>query len=376
MQVSARSYLTGGIAVLGAGAMALSPVQPITASPALSPVVTQSIGVSLAAAIDPITPIVTTIQSTISNTTTLISNWIASPFPIAQTMINNWLYYFTELPAIGTIVQQVIGSIPRALQAPLDPGTISDGSGIIPAGYGNGDNISDIPVTSASLGPVTLPLSPRTVYGFVTDELGAASPLIPVLNFLQTPLSGALLGLAGPLIAPFVALGNGITGAIAAIQASDVATAINDLINIPTNMINAFLNGGVNLDLTTALKAALPPSVRTIGLNLGGLLTTFTSTIASTDFPVGSVQVGGVALDALSISADVSFGPATVTVNDPGLPVGLIGSVVSGTRAIAGAINNVPTAAAGATRRAPAASRTAAAKPAGKARAAAARHAS
>ncbi len=371
MQVSARSYLTAGIAVLGAGAVALSPLQPISAPTTLTPAVTHSIGVNLAAAIDPITPIVTTIQTTIANTTTLLSDWFANPFPVLQTMVNNWLYYFSELPAIGTIIQQVIGNIPRALQAPLDPGTISDGSGLVPAGYGNGDNISNIPVTSVSLGPVALPLSPRTVYGFVTDELGAGSALIPVLNFLQTPISGALLGLVGPVIAPFVALGNGISGAIAAIQASDVATAINDLINIPTNMINAFLNGGVRLDLTSVLKSALPPSVNTIGFNLGGLLTTFTSTIPSVEVPAGSVQVGGVALDALAINATVQINPAlpAVTIDDPGLPVGLIGSVVSGTRSIAGAINNLPT-------RAPAAAKAASAtKAAGKPRATGARRA-
>ena len=55
MQVSARSYLTAGVAAIGAGAMALSPVQPITARSALSPVVTKAMAVNLASAIDPIT---------------------------------------------------------------------------------------------------------------------------------------------------------------------------------------------------------------------------------------------------------------------------------------------------------------------------------
>ncbi|MGV1006715.1 MAG: outer membrane porin GjpA [Candidatus Nanopelagicales bacterium] len=377
MQVSARSYLTAGIAVLGAGAMALSPIQPVATSTALSPVLTKAVAVNLAAAIDPITPIITTIQTTLANTTTLISDWVANPFPIASAVVNNWLLYLTELPDIGGIISQVIGNIPNALQAPFDPGTISAGpppAGTPPAGLANGDNISDIGVAAPILG--LIPVTQKTVYSLLPDLLPAATvtALTPVLNFLNTPISGVLLGLVGPVIAPFVALGNGISGAIAALQASDWAGAINDLINIPTNMINAGLNG-TTLDLTPLVGSALPPEVTKIGLALGGLLTTFTSPAGAT--PEGT-QVGGVGFDSLAVTAQYDVpGPApVVTVTDPGIGIGLVGGLVSLTRAVAGAIS-VPVPAAAATRRAPAA-RTAAAKPAAKAttaRAAAARHA-
>ncbi|MGV1006721.1 MAG: outer membrane porin GjpA [Candidatus Nanopelagicales bacterium] len=381
MQVSARSYLTAGIAVLGAGAIALSPIQPVATPTALSPMLTKAVAVNLAAAIDPITPIITTIQTTLANTTALISDWIANPFPIGATVVNNWLYYLTELPDIGTIVSQVFGNIPNAIQAPFDPGTISAG-GIAnpPAGVANGDYISDVPFTFVNTGlpapfPAQIDLSQKDVYGFLTDLLPVetTTALAPVLNFLNTPISGTLLGLVGPVVAPFVALSNGIRGAIAALQTQDWGTAINDLINIPTNMINAALNG-TTLDLTPLAGSILPPQVTKIGLALGGLLTTFTS---PEGVALPGTQVGGVGFNALAVTASLDPGTGPITITDPGLGIGLVGGLVSLTRSIAGGINRVPTEAA-ATRRGPAA-RAAAAKPAAKAataRSAAARHAS
>lgn len=371
-QVSARSYLTAGIAVLGAGAVALSPMQPITAPTAPSPVAAQAMAVNLAASIDPITPIINTVTTTISNASTLITNWLAQPFPILAQVANNWMYYFTELPNIGAILGQVFGNVRNLFSAPFDPGTLNA------SGIANGDNISTIPVTTVSLFPGTsLPFSQKNLWDTLLADFPPETliPLAPVLNFLNTPFSGTLLGLAGPVIAPFVALGNGVTGAIAALQTQDWATAINDLINIPTNMINAALNGGVTLNVN--LGALLPGA--TVGLALGGLLTTFTSTIIGVNppTPIGTVQVGGVGFDSLAIEVTVvnpvDPGLPPVTISDPGIGIGLVGAMINGTRNIAGAINSVPTAAPAATRRTPAAASVV--KRAGKPRAAAARHA-
>ncbi|HPX35110.1 MAG TPA: outer membrane porin GjpA [Mycobacterium sp.] len=359
MQVSARSYLTAGVAAIGAGAMALSPVQPITARSALSPVVTKAMAVNLASAIDPITPIVTTIQTTLANTTTLLSNWIATPFPILQTVANNWLSYFNELPDIGSIVSQMFGNIPKAFQAPFDPGTISEGPTTPllkpPAGIANGNNISTIPFTTL--------WNQRTVYslltttGFLTDDVLAS--LQPVLNTLQTPASGVLLGLLGPVVGPLVALYDGVDGAIKALQTQDWTTAINDLINIPTAMINAALNG-TTLNLSRVIS--LPPELTSIGLALGGLLTAYTS-------PAGvlnpGTQVGGVGFDSLTVTATFPNpipGLPAIVISDPGIGIGLVGGLVGLTRFIADAIS-VPTPATGAAkvaiRRAPAAARAA-----------------
>ncbi|MGV0992620.1 MAG: hypothetical protein ACOYB7_10225 [Mycobacterium sp.] len=369
MQVSARSFLTAGVATIGAVAMALSPVQPITTPGTLSPVVTKGLAVNLAAGIDPITPIINTVTATLTNTATLLSNWIANPFPILATVANNWVSYFNELPDIGAIVSQIFANVGNALAAPFSPGTISPGPATPfiqpPAGLANGDNISAVPFTTL--------LSQKAIYsvltttGLLSDQI--LTSLQPVLNVLQTPAAGVLLGFVGPVIAPFIALGDGIGGAVAALQTSDFITAINDLINIPTNMINAALNG-TTLNLSRAI--GLPPEVTSLGLALGGLLTTYTS-------PAGvlnpGTQVGGVGFDELTVTATFPnpiAGQPDIVISDPGIGIGLVGSLVGLTRFIAGAIDVTPTpVTAGAKlsgRRGPG---TAAAKPAAKARSAA-----
>lgn len=369
MQVSTRSYLTAGIAVLGAGAIALTPVQPLTPA-AASPALTKA-AINLAAAIDPITPIITTIQTSLTNTTNLVSAWLANPLPILRTIVGNWAYYISELPNVGAIVSQVVGNIGNVFQATFDAGTISDGTGGKPAGLANGDNISKVPWGFIATTPLPIPnidLTQRAVYDLLPElQPDFVNANIPLLNFLNTPFSGQLLGLVGPFIAPFVALGNSIGSAITALRTSDIAGAINSLINIPTSMINAALNG-TTLDLTASLGPSLP-SVDRIGLAIGGLLTTFKS---PTGVTAPGTQIAGVGFDSLSLDATVQVLPAPlppVTLSDPGIGNGLIGNLVGATWVIANAINRVPTA------RGAAAVRTAAAKPAAKPRAAATRHA-
>ena len=64
MHITTRSYLTAGIAALGAGAMALTPVQPIPNPTALAQErAVGNLAVTLASTIDPITHANTTMSS-------------------------------------------------------------------------------------------------------------------------------------------------------------------------------------------------------------------------------------------------------------------------------------------------------------------------
>ncbi len=324
MLVSTRAYLTAGVAAVGAGAIALAPVQPINA-PVLAPELVKSLAVNLASSIDPITPIIDTVTNTIDNTALLLTNWLETPVPILQTIVGNWLYYFTELPDIGTIVSQVVGNIGNAIQAPFDPGQIgfNEQFPLLAAG----ENISTLPLVGQ--------LSQRNLYNLLPVLApGFVGPQQSLLNFLNTPISGTLLGLVGPVVAPFVSLGNDLGAAVAAIQALDIVGAINAIINIPTNMVNALLNGGPILDLTPLFSSDLPPST-SVGITLGGLLTGFVSPVDP-----AQTQVGGVGFD--SITASVGAGPSAI--NFPGIPIGLVGGLNSLNRYVASAINRVPTA--------------------------------
>ncbi len=254
MQVSARSYLTAGIAVIGAGAMALTPVAPLPQSPALSPAVSTSLAVNLAASIDPITPWIDTFQASADNIVGLFNAWAERPFPIIQQVIANQLTYLGELPDIGSIISQVVGNVGNAITAPF---------------------VQDLDTLSEAADFIWIVL-PQFV------ELPEI--LNPVLDWTTNYSSGVLFGLVSPLIAPVVALGNSLVTAWNALTDSDIAGALNELINIPAHMVNAFLNGGQVLNLTPLLDLiGGVEGINELGIALGGLLSPATSIFNTLD---------------------------------------------------------------------------------------------
>ena len=320
MHISVRSHLTAGIAVVGAGALALSPVTPLPQNLATVPTISAlavSLTASQGATVDPITLWIDTLQAASDNLTGLIEDYVANPFPIVQQVIANLITFVGELPNFGTILTQVVNSTLAGLQAPF---------------VANPANISEDPVTS--IGP--FPVSQSSIWALLPTLLPADvyASLKPILDFTTTPVSGVLTGLIGPIVGPVLALSSSVGAIISALSAGNFTAAINELINVPAYVTNAFLNGGENLDLTPVLGLlgiTLPPSVQALGLNMGGLLT-------------GSgVQPGetyGVAFDGLSATASVQLDPRlpAVTVVDPGLPVGPIGALIFADNAVAEAI--------------------------------------
>ena len=82
MNITARTYLTSGIAVLGAGAIALTPIQPLPDHLAAAPQrAVESLAVNLASTIDPFTPWVDTIKTSFANVQSLLNFYLEKPFP-------------------------------------------------------------------------------------------------------------------------------------------------------------------------------------------------------------------------------------------------------------------------------------------------------
>lgn len=336
MHASARSYLTAGVAVFGAGAIALAPVQPMTLDAVPTPSLNRTLAVNLAAAIDPITPWIETFKAAVDNITASTVELVAG----TGQLIWNLQGY------ISGITSQVIIIWGDAVTYPFIP---------------NSSRISIDPVIAPSPG---VTFSHSSLWNYLETQ---SPSLATQLGFTTTYPSGVLLGAIGPVVGTVLALSNSITSAITALQSSDIAGAINDVINIPAAMVNAFLNGGPNLDLTgvlTALGVTLPTGVTAIGLAMGGLLSPGNSSLDAGGLPPGFTM-----FDGMSVTADV--GPLSLAV--PGQPVGLLGSLGMWAGNIAQAITPV-TAGDGAarssarpTRRAPAAAKGLAKPAAGKA---------
>lgn len=327
MAGAVRCYLTAGVAALGASAIALSPVQPLPATAVPAPQ-RATLAVDLAAAIDPITPWVTTIKTSLQNATALPALYLQQPLPILTTIARNQLTYLKELPDIGLIASQTWGNVKIFFNGPWQP---------VP------ELISDAQVTEIS----GFPISQQTVYGLLLTD--ASDQLDPLIEFAASPVSGEILGFLGPVISPLIQLTQSFTAIGQFFQAGNVLGAINELINIPANVTNAFLNGGKYLDLTGVAKTLgldLPPEVTRIGFNMGGLLNVSPRAYEPPTLPGSDVHPygGGVAFDAVAGELQQSAynlraeDGNTLSIVDPGWPVGAIAPVIGLGQALADAM--------------------------------------
>lgn len=329
MNAAMRSYLTAGVAVVGAGSMALAPIQALpTQSTTASERAITTMAVQLASTIDPITPWVNTITTAGENITALIDYYLERPIPLAQTIWNNLGVYMSGEDT-STISDQIRANINTFFYAPWSAGTCvqycptPDATPLKPPIYA-GDYISDVPITTP------LKLSPRTLFGLIPpiigggDGAGWADPIASLINFTATPYSGQLVGLIGPGIGPWVSLSRSVQAARDFAMDGDNIAALNEIINIPANMTNGFLNGAGYLDLTNIVGGLLPEAISSIGLNLGGFVSPpvpFTSNASGSE--IRSVN-GGVMFDSLAVEAE-AFG---IKVKDPGFPVSWIGAAI------------------------------------------------
>jgi hypothetical protein len=338
MHVTARSYLTAGIAALGVGALVLAPVQPIPNQIALGPErVISTLAVELAASsIDPITPWVDTFTTAGANIGTLLEFYLQKPFPILQTIVANLGTYAAELEnGQGDLIpEQIWGNVQTFFQAPWSPGTqlgIDAPPAVpdkvqVPVGQYASDTGPNSP-KSLMLGLLLFNFLPEAEGNPKCFNEGECSfvTAAPILNFLNNHYSGQILGLLGTIASPFVQLVRSFTAIGEFFEAGDVIGAINELINIPAAMTNALLNGGGYLDLTAIVKSIVELPVDSIGVNLGGLLTPtpLNGDLADPDNPPTEFS-GGIGLDGIAAVVESGLGPTTFT----GRPLGWAGSVI------------------------------------------------
>jgi len=331
MHVTSRSYLTAGIAALGAGALTLAPIQPIPDQMSLAPQrVVGNLAVELTAAVDPITLWVETLETTGANIGKLFEFYLEKPFPILQTIGANIGTYFDELADgnAGVIPEQIWGNVQKFFLAPWDPGTCATDPCGDPAFY-DGDYISNVPITNEL--PFVGAFSQQQLYQTLplalADDPDLLTNLAPLLGFAATIYSGQLSGLVGPLLAPLAVLTRSFTAIGVYFEAGDVQSAILELINIPANLFNGVMNGAGYLDLTGVVNAIqpLPDTIKAIGLNLGGLVSPPVPVEGTLEEP--TALNGGTLFDNIAVDAEVDLG-FKVEVKSPGLPVSWFGSVI------------------------------------------------
>ncbi len=343
MNVSYRSYLTAGVSVLGAGAIALSPVQPLpAASPALAKA-SSTAAVNLAASIDPITPWIETFQTAKVNTTQLYEakRNPGPTTPVLRQIIQNVQVYATELNDPQLIIQQITQNIQNAIKAPLD-------EAVLPSGVSGNIN-NTIGVTCVVDPNCGVDAATKWQTTYLLTQLGSPelAALVPIANTLSTPLMGAILGWAGPGLGAIAQTIDTVNAVTTAIKAQDWTAALNEVINYPAYVTNAVLNGGEQLDVTQVVGAiasqmgiTLPAGTK-VGIATGGFLSPAVA-LGGTD-PAGTTPLpfrgwGGVAWDSVSLEANVGG----IGVWTKGTPVGNSGTQYGLKYAIANAIKVTP----------------------------------
>jgi hypothetical protein len=261
-----RPYATGGIALVGASVIAVSPIAPPLPDIHLpNQHELQAAAVRLTAGWDPLTAWQNAFNTASTNASTLADNFLLAPGVGLQQAIVNEVGFLKEVindpSSIGTVLQQIATNAQTVAS-----GLTGVGASAATNKAAQAHSVDALHGALLSLLPTMLPagVDPATV--------------TQILDVLASPLSGLVIGAAGPIISPGVALLNSVLAVGAALQASDPSAALSDLLDAPANAVNAFFNGAdLNLDALVPLiaQAGILPAGTTINaldFAFGGLL--------------------------------------------------------------------------------------------------------
>lgn len=314
MELTTRPWITAGVALAGASVIAAIPL----AGP---PPGLQSRAVQLASDFDPVTPFLDALNTASANATAVADFYFEAPEAALQQAIVNQVGSIGEDPA--TALQDFQVNFLTALLAAtfIDPD----------------QDDADLDFING-LATHTLDAPHQVLQTALTEGIPGVLPApgdqVPLIaDFLSSPVSGVLIGSLGPVISPLVEFGNDVQAAIDAMS-TDPTTAMQDLVNIPANVTNAFFNGAT-LDLSALIPlieqgnaVGLPDgvSIDALSLAFGGL------------FSPGSVVdgAGGSILNALGL--DLNGVPGLGDLDIAGQGVGPIAAMADLSQIVAEAL--------------------------------------
>lgn len=306
MQQTLRPYVTAGIAIVGSGLIAATPVTtPLTSGPTIRDVALTAGG--LPDLLDPWTAV---FNQASENATALLQNYYLAPGVAFQQLMANQSQFLQSILDDPSTIPTVMQQMQANLDAVLTGYTLQNASGGIDLnGFeGNVGTVASHTISGTDL--ATLAFGHDLLFALLPQFLPAdiSSFATPIVDFLASPLSGIIIGSLGPSIAPWVAM-------MDSIQDGD---SLNEIM---ASWMNGFLNGAtINLDFLLPLLAQtglLPAGTEITHLDfaLGGLLTPGTVAVGpyGVDLPDGSTAevpaVGGSIFNSLGITLTASLLP-------------------------------------------------------------------
>ncbi|WP_343598741.1 outer membrane porin GjpA [Mycobacterium sp.] len=303
-------YLTAGVALAGAGALAVTSVTaPLPQLPhGQSPAVQLTAGEE-----DLLSAWVDQFNAASTGATEIVNNFGLAPGVALQQAVVNQIGYLNELINAPSTLSTVIQDIGNNLQTVL--------SSLLLVGASN--------ATVSIVQDHTLDSAHSTVASLLPDFLpDADKPAAETLiQLLSSPASALLTGALGPVISPGVSLIDSAEAIVSALSGGDLSAALQALFATPADFVGSFFNGAtLNLAaLIPLIEQAdiLPKGVDITGLDyaFGGLLSSGSVSQSYDFFPYDSKDafltvpaVGGSIFNGLGLDTNVF--------SAPGQPVG------------------------------------------------------
>lgn len=239
MQVSVRSYLTAGVAFVGAGAIALTPIQPLERTVELRAAVTHSANVALTSTQNPIQLWLDVLQTSAGNVGALGQAVLANPAPVLGQAIKNQIGYgralFVGLEAGANEALNSLKTLPTAVRDALTylaAGNIVDG-------------------VQALLNPVMglgfsllIPLQP--IVETITAMAQNFANAVATVSSAQTVIS-LVLAIGGPILSAVNAVVEQAQDMVDGLKAGNLGNVIKAVLNIPAALVDGILNGHGNI---------------------------------------------------------------------------------------------------------------------------------
>jgi hypothetical protein len=311
MHVAVRSYLTAGIAAVGATAIAIAPIQPTLSE--LQITANHVVSVDLAAAVNPIEAWVQVIQGAVANATSLVDQVVADPAPITVALVNNQL---ANLTLLGNTAQSTIQSLVAAAEAL--PAAIQQAGQQLAAGQiVDAFNTVVLYALSSALGLIggvgaAVQIAQNTVQN-LANVIGVVPDIVLALG----------LGAVAPLVGTLTAGAQTIQDVVDAVGAGDIATALGVIINAPATLTGAFLNGQPNSLFPAGLLSPWQGDAFVSGPI--GIALALRDEIAGALFPVGQ-QPQAASIQSASIQSAVQTQGPTDTEDESGPPASSVPS--------------------------------------------------
>lgn len=297
MHVAVRPPLATAVALVGAGAIALSPIQP--SLPDVSVVRVSEAAVHLVAQPNPLALWSEVIAGAIGNAGGLGQEVLSDPVPVLRQLLKNQFGYLGTVGDAGKGIIEGLAEYfspdnPYGLQAGIRDAITQIKAGQIAAGFTT--------LTSTIIaGPLVVGVGlPLLTSGLLQVPVKMAQNLAAAVGALfdNANIVPLLTAAIAPIIAPINAFGESVQDVVEALGAGHLLDALTAVINVPARLVGAVLNGytDVNGSFTPGLltvsdnpfSAGLLQSVfvnlpRAIAAALGGETTATTAKVASAD---------------------------------------------------------------------------------------------